>query len=616
MKKRLYKIRELRSQFREFIEVANYLKLVLWQASRTWTVLLFTLNIFGGLTLAIELWAMTSLINLLIEQGSIQHDFKRMMLTLLPWVLLFIGAMLIKNTVNAIQPYISKQLQEKTSSILKNDIYEKAVKLDLRSFETEDYYNRLENAKRSTNAQLTYAIESVGFMIGNIFELIVIITAISQGGLLLALFLLAASIPLIIVNIKTSQEFVRINYRQSPLKRQLQYWLNISTSRSTAAELRLFELGPFFLKNWKKLSDQIIGELHMARKNLAFTSAKSTILMMLTLITMIIGIVYTGASGVITVGALVAFLYMLNRYQDAIRLIAYYSEMLSDFYFQFQHVPQFLQSGEEELQKGVAAPQKIQQGIVFENVDFTYPGSAKPSLQNISFQIRPGEKLAVVGENGAGKSTLALLLLGLYEPTEGRILIDGIDLKTINPHSWRRKAAAVFQNFVKYQLSVEENIVYGDIFEKNNLERLRQSAEKSGVDEVLHNLPHGYQTLLGREYENSKDLSGGEWQKVAIARAYFKEADLLVLDEPTAALDAQSEYEVYRQFSEVSDGKTSMLISHRLGSARLADKIIYLQAGELVEIGTHEELLAQNGSYSKVYHQQAEWYQQEESFLG
>ncbi|GIN71347.1 HlyB/MsbA family ABC transporter [Bacillus sp. J14TS2] len=602
----------IRNPIKAFLDVFNYFKAVLWQASKPWTMLLFILNLCGGLTLAAELWAMTTLINQLIEQSPFRSDFRQVILSLFPWVLLLIGAMFIKNTVNAIQPYISKQLQEKTSSILNNHIFEKSTALDLRSFETEQYYNQLENAKRATTNQLTHAIESIGSLLGHLVELVVIIFAISKAGIIPAILLVIGSIPLIITNILANREFTRVNYRQSPLKRKFQYWLNLSTSRSTAAELRLFGLGPFFLKKWKGISDQLIGELLQARKQTAFTSIKGTILLLIILSLMIISTVYSTINGTITVGVFVAFLYMLNRYQQAIQLISHYGEMLSDFFFQFQYVPKFLQIGTEEATTGSKAPENIQEGVVFENVYFSYPGSSKPVLQNIHLHIPVGQKVAIVGENGAGKSTLALLLLGLYKPTKGRILVDGMDLNDIHPVTWRKKGAAVFQNFVKYQLSAQENIVFGDIAHFADIDKLRYSAQQSGIDEVLTQLPYSYQTLLGREYENSKDLSGGEWQKVAIARAYFKDADILVLDEPTASLDAQSEYEVYKQFSRVAGGKTTMLISHRLGSAKLADNIIYLQAGKLVETGTHEELIAREGPYAYLYREQAEWYQDRE----
>ena len=611
MQKTEQKIQTVHTAFKKFSNVASYFMRVLWQVSKPLTIFLFILSLGSGLTLIAELWAMMSLINKLIEIDLSNTTVWRAMQTLLPWVLLFIGAMLIKHSIESYQPYLSKRLEENASALIKNHTFHKAMQLDLRSFETEAYYNQLENAKRAMNNQITMAIENVGFLIAGIVELLVVFVAISKSGLTFTALLIIGSIIMIVVATKASKQFVQVNYQQSPLKRQQSYWMGLSASRETAAELRLFGLGTYFLKKWKRLSDQLIDELYDARKRVAFLRIRGDLILVVLLAIMIIAIVSAGIKGTITMGALVAFLYMINRFEQAIYSVANNNEMLSEFYYKFQHIPVFLQSGKEEITSGDEAPVAMKEGIVFENVSFTYPGQSKPVLENIDLHITPGTRVALVGENGAGKSTLALLLLGLYEPTRGRIFVDGVDLTDITPAAWRHKTAAVFQNFVKYQLSARDNIAFGDIDTAEHTEKLKKSALLSGIDGVLSQLPFGYDTLLGKEYEEGKDLSGGEWQKVAIARAYFREAEILVLDEPTAALDAQSEYDVYKQFSQVSEGKTTLLISHRLGSARLADNIILLQSGKVLETGSHDKLIRQNGPYAAMYHGQAAWYQQE-----
>jgi len=203
---------------------------------------------------------------------------------------------------------------------------------------------------------------------------------------------------------------------------------------------------------------------------------------------------------------------------------------------------------------------------------------------------------------------LCLLLLGLYRPTEGSITVGGIDLNKIDPKTWRKTAASVFQNYMRYQLSITENIGFGNVDDLDNEEKVKTAAKKAGIDDVIDGLTHQYQTLLGKQYEGAHDLSGGQWQKIAVSRAYFKEAELLILDEPVSALDAYAEYEVYKQFSDLSVGKTVIIVSHRLGSARLANKILFLQKGQLVEEGSHEELIQLNGEYASLFYMQAEWY--------
>jgi ATP-binding cassette subfamily B protein len=247
--------------------------------------------------------------------------------------------------------------------------------------------------------------------------------------------------------------------------------------------------------------------------------------------------------------------------------------------------------------------------IHFARVTFAYPGAARPVLDEIDLILQPGERVALVGENGAGKTTLAKLLLGLYQPTAGRILIDGVDLADLDLEWWRRRAAAVFQDYVKYELTVGENIGFGDVSRLNDTPAIRTAAARSGADAVVTELPLGYQTMLGKAYDEAgHDLSIGQWQKLAIARAYLRDAAVLVLDEPTAALDARAEVEVYRRFRDMAEGKTVLLISHRLGSARLADRIIVLEHGRIVEEGSHAELVARGGRYATMYTAQAQWY--------
>lgn len=580
---KLFKTAKL--SFRKFIELFYYFKNILWQASKPLTITLFILSLFGGLTLVAEIWAITGLINQLIEQDPAGTSFGVTLRALLPWVLIFIGAMAIKHIVESIQPYLSQQLQERASSILKDQMFKKAMRLELSSFEREDYYNNLENTKRAMNNQLTMALEGIAFVIVAIIELIVIIVAISKSNLLFSILFALSTVPLIWMDVKVNKEFNEVNFAQSPLKRQTAYWSRLSMSRETAAELRLFNLGNYFLTKWEDFSHRIINDLYQARKKFSSFWLKKDLITIFLLAIAIVGSVYDGVNGSISIGSLVALLYMLNRYEHAISQVSGYSEVLSRFYFSFQYVPRFLESGNDEGRAGINAPEVIKEGIVFENVSFSYPGNSESTLKNINFKIAPGERIALVGENGAGKSTLALLLIGLYQPTEGKILIDGVDLKEIDSHSWRRKTAAIFQNYMRYQLTASENIWFGDLSKKDDDFRVKRAAKLSGVDGVLTALPQGYQTLLGKEYQSSQDLSGGEWQKVATARAYFKEADLLVLDEPTASIDTISEYEVYKQFSEISAGRTTLLISHRLGSARLADRIFIFNRDSLLKSG-------------------------------
>ena len=262
---------------------------------------------------------------------------------------------------------------------------------------------------------------------------------------------------------------------------------------------------------------------------------------------------------------------------------------------------------------GVAAPHQglpvaLSRGIEFRGVGFRYPEREDWALRHIDLSIRPGEKIALVGPNGAGKTTLIKLLSRLYDPTEGAILIDGIDIRELDPLDLRQRIGVIFQDFVRYHLPASENIGFGQIEALDRLDRIIESARKSGAHSIIESLPDGYQTMLGRWFHGGHELSVGQWQKIALARAFMRDAEILVLDEPTASLDAETEYEIFRHFQELTDGKMAILISHRFSTVRMADRIVVIQEGRIAEIGTHQELLRREGIYAHLFSMQAEGY--------
>ena len=256
----------------------------------------------------------------------------------------------------------------------------------------------------------------------------------------------------------------------------------------------------------------------------------------------------------------------------------------------------------------IDAPKIIKKGIQFENVGFKYPGTDVWAIRHVSFMLKAGEKLAFVGENGAGKTTLVKLLARMYDPSEGRILIDGTDIKEFKIESYRKMIGVIFQDYVRFSFKASENVAVGQIEDADNKPQIKNAAEKSLADPVIQKLPAGYDQMLGKRFAEGIDLSGGEWQKVALARAYMRDAQIVILDEPTAALDARAEYEVFKRFSELTNGKSAVIISHRFSTVRMADRILVLRNGEMLELGTHEELLKSNGLYAELFHLQAQGY--------
>lgn len=612
------RLRALRQGSVEAARLVRFGASALWCASPPLTLGLLLLGGTNGLAPLLQVWATTRLIDSLTHaRPSAPIDLPggdtpslATLVPLLPWLGALVAAMLIVDLVNAVTPLLCAHLNERLSETLERQVYEKALSLGLATFESPDYYDRLERARQFLGSEITRALDGVRYFLTALVGAASTAAVLARASWPLTLLLLVGSIPVTAVGMRQVQAFLQVNYRQSPLKRKLAYWRDLSTKRGPAAELRLFGLGSYLLERWQRLHDQLMQEIFASRRR--FTRKQLQILWASHLLSgaLIAGIIAAAARGAITVGALVAALYALRQFVYYRESLSWQIEDLGRYGAGLDHLFQFLTMGGEERADGAGPPVPIHDGITFENVSFTYPGAPEPALSQVSLVIRPGERLALVGENGAGKSTLARLLLGLDEPTEGRIRVGGVDLRDIHPVAWRERAAAVFQSFARYQLTARENIGFGDVRHLRAEDRIMAAARQSGAHDVVQELPAGYETLLGKGYEGAHDLSLGQWQKLALARAYLREAQLLVLDEPAASLDALAELEVYRQFSRASEGKTVLLISHRLGSARLADRIVVLERGRIAQVGAHEELIARGGPYAELYALQAEWYRE------
>jgi ATP-binding cassette subfamily B protein len=542
--------------------------------------------------------------------GSGGAAFAGGLVPVLPWLGALIGSVVLAQLMEPLASLLAAHLNEPVAEAVERRVYERAMSLRLAAFESPEYYDRLDRARQFLGGEVAVTLQTAQALLASV------IGSLSTAGVLaavkwpFALLLLAGSVPLVIVDARQNEAFVRIQYRQTPLKRRIAYWQELSTKRGPAAELRLFGLGRHFLEQWRRLHERLVQERFDSQRRFVRASLLASTASHGLSGVVIVGLVAAAWQGQISPGVLVAALYALHRFEECRTSARHRAEDLVWFGAGLSHLRSFLSLGGAERASGAEAPSPIRRGIVFENVSFTYPGASEPALRDVSLEIRPGERLALVGENGAGKSTLARLLLGLDEPSEGRILVDGIDLREIDPASWRARAAAVFQRFVRYALTARENIGLGDPRCLRHAEEIAAAARRSGAHEVIQALPSGYDTLLGKGFEGAHDLSVGQWQKLALARTYLRQAQLLVLDEPAASLDALAERDVYRQFSQASEGKTVLLISHRLGSARLADRIVVLEKGRVVQVGSHDALITHGGPYAEMYALQAEWYRE------
>ena len=492
-------------------------------------------------------------------------------------------------------------------------IMQHAAELDLDQFEDSTFYDKLERARRQTLSR-TVLMSQVLAQGQDAVTLVLL-----AGGLvafqpwLLGLLLLAV-VPAFLGESHFNERSYSLSHSWTPERRELDYLRQTGASDETAKEVKIFGLSDFLITRFRELSD----DFYRQNKSLVLRRASWG-----ALFAAIGAAGYYGAyvyiiartvAGQISLGQLTFLAGSFARLRALLEgILSRFSSVadgalyLQDFFDFFALRPRIVRPAAA----GQAArpfPRPIQQGFEFENVGFQYKNGTKWAIRNLSFRLEAGEKLALVGENGAGKTTLVKLLARLYDPTEGCILLDGHDLRAYDPAELRQEIGVIFQDFVRFQLPAGQNLAVGRIEERQNQARIETAAQQSLADTVIAKLPGGYDQMIGRRFNGGVDLSGGEWQKIALGRAYMREAQLLILDEPTAALDARAEYEVFQRFKELTQGKTAVLISHRFSTVRMADRILVIENGQFVELGSHEELLAKNGRYAELFQLQAAGY--------
>jgi ATP-binding cassette subfamily B protein len=482
--------------------------------------------------------------------------------------------------------------------------------LDLYQFEDATFYDKLERA-RSQTAGRTALMTLVLTQAQDIITIIFLALGLVAFNPWLILILVMAVIPSFIGETKFNNDSYSLSRSWTPQRRELDYLRYIGASNETAKEIKIFGLEDFLAKRFERISK----EYYLANRTLAVRRAAwgslFSALGTMSYYAAYIFVVWQAIIGLISIGTLTFLAGSFSRMQGYLQgIVSRFSRIgemalyLRDL-FDFLEMKSTFLSNEDSTLK---IPRPIQQGFVFENVGFKYPESEKWALRHLSFTLHPGEKLALVGENGAGKTTLVKLLARLYEPTEGRILLDGRDLSEYHPEDLRQQIGVIFQDYMRFMFSAAENIAVGNIESRADQDRIESSAEKSLANDVIEQLPNKYNQMLGKRFSDGVELSGGQWQKVALARAYMRDAQLIILDEPTSALDARAEHEVFIRFAELMKGKSAVLISHRFSTVRMADNILFLEYGQILEQGSHEELLAKGGRYAELFHLQAKGY--------
>jgi ATP-binding cassette subfamily B protein len=588
---------------------------LIWHTNRVLCAAMIALRIARAATPLATLWVAKLIIDTVVHARQAGPSWSRLWSLVALEIAIVLGDQAISRASTLVESLLGDLFTNHVSIL----IMEHAATLDLAQFENAQFYDTLERARQNSTARLT--------LLGQVLTIgQSTLTLISLGGALVAfnpwllVLLLLAILPSFVSETHYSRRAYSLFFGRTEGRRMLEYLRFLGAGDRSAKEVQMFALSPWLIDRFRSLSWQFYEENKALAVRRALVSGGLPMLGTLGYYVAYLFILADAARGRISIGTLTFLASSFSSSRSYIqgilgtaRDIYEQTLYLRDLFVFFEIKPTIVGRAE-----ALTVPRPIVRGFTFEDVGYQYEGSDRWAVRHISFTVHAGERLAVVGENGAGKTTLTKLLTRLYDPTEGRILLDGVDLREYDIGDLRRAIGVIFQDFIRYDLRFDENIGLGEIdVARHSLDAtpagptcpaIEEAATRSLASSVLPRLPSGYRQMLGRRFEGGVDLSGGEWQKVALARAYMRDAQVLVLDEPTAALDARAEYEVFVRFSELTTARTAVLISHRFSTVRMADRIIVLQAGQLVDEGRHEDLVERSGLYSELFQLQAAGY--------
>ena len=596
---------KIRDQFVALKYVPQFLKMI-WQCHPPMAMVDLLLRVIKSALPVTMLYVGKLIVDEVIALTQTDAPFFDWVITL---VAMEFGLAVLSDLLNRAIALLDSLLGDLFANESSVKLLQHAARLDLDQFENAEFYDMLERARRQTVGRTVLMSQVLG-------QFQDLVTMISLGiGLLLfnpllIILLFVAVIPAFLGENHFNQRTYSLVHQWTPMRRELDYLRYTGASDVTAKELKVFNLSGFLSKRFAKLSD----EYYQLNKSIVTKRALWGVFFSSLGTAAYYGtygyIIYQTARGTITIGDLtflsgsfLRFRTILEASLNRFSRITDGAMYLKDFFEFFNISPHIAAPATPKK-----VPDRIREGIVFDNVGYQYKGSEKWAVRHLSFTLKAGEKLALVGENGAGKTTLVKLLARLYDPTEGRILLDGTDIREFDPQAYAEAVGVIFQDFVRFSFKAGLNIAVGKIEDKDSQPTIESAAHKSLAADVVEQLPGKYDQMIGRRFKDGVDLSGGQWQKIALARAYMRDAQMMILDEPTAALDARSEHEVFQRFIELTSNKTSVLISHRFSTVRMADRILVLKNGQMEEMGTHNELLEKDGLYAFLFGLQAKGY--------
>jgi ATP-binding cassette, subfamily B, bacterial len=573
---------------------------LVWRSSRIGTLGLGALTILSA-----SLPPLVAYVGKLIVDAVVARDASRAVRFVLFELAVVASMALIERSLSLVRQLVGARLGIDVNLA----ILEKAVTLELFHFEDSEFYDKLSRARREASLRPLSLIESNFQVLRHVLTLAGYIVLLVHFSGFMVLGLLVATVPAFIAEARFSGVAFRLRNWRSPDTRRLIYLEYVLANDEHAKEVKLFGLGPTLLGRYRSLSERFYDEdrrLAVRRSVWGYGLSLVSTAVFYGCYAFIVGITVAGR---LSLGDMTLYLVAFRQGQQSFQsILTAVGSMYEDTLY-MANLFEYLAIPTERSRPSLPAAVVAEEGIRFEDVGFRYPGAERWALRNVNLFIPKGQSLALVGENGAGKTTFIKLLSGLYQPTEGRIRLDGRDLRDWDAQALLGRIGVIFQDFNQYQLALRENVAFGNVEHLQDDLRLARAIEQGGAREVVAGLPSGVDTQLGRWFKEGVDLSGGQWQKVALSRAFMREqADILILDEPTAALDAEAEHAVFQRFRTLAEGRTTILISHRFPTVRMADRIVVLEGGRITEEGTHTELLANGARYARLFALQAEGY--------
>ncbi|MBI4296952.1 MAG: ABC transporter ATP-binding protein [Chloroflexi bacterium] len=583
---------------------------LVWECGRLEALAMATVTVLSAFLPAAQAWVAKLIVDSVvssIRQGlSPGQGFAHVM----PYLGIEFGLIFVGAVAGQLRSLAEHLLHAQLVNHVNTLIIRKALTLDLRFFEDAHFYDKLQNARREADWNAVRIVNEGFLLVQNVITLLSMAALVMRFSPWLALILFGAAVPTFIAQSRYSRLSFKVVSWWAPEARRMNYLEELLTTHESAKEMKLFSLGEPLLDRYHNLFWRYYIEDRAIAVRRTVVSLALGLFSTLSYYGSYAWILWRTLAAAITLGDMTMYIVVFRQTQSSFRSLfeglgRFYENnlFLNNLFGYLALTPEMSAPA-----PGRPAPSPIRQGFEFRNVSFRYPGNEAWSLREINLSILTGEKVALVGLNGAGKTTLVKLLTRLYDPTEGQILLDGVDLKEYDVDSLRRCIGVIFQDFVQYHLAARENVGFGKIEAVEDRPRVVEASRKGGAHPVIERLAEGYETVLGRRFDTGQELSRGEWQKVALARAFMRDAEVLVLDEPTASLDAEAEYEIFRRFGELTQGKTAVLISHRFSTVRMAGRIVVLEAGRVTEVGSHAELLAKGGTYAHLFTLQAQSY--------